>query len=210
VSEGALPPWVMTGAPLVLFVFGLGFLAANVKLIVELVQFQTRKRTALLVWEAPKPRFYAFNLALGVACGVLLSVELFVLDRPIRHLFGEAMMFVYYGYAFPLSTRISRGFYRDGVWSDSGFMRWARIAAVSWKDGQAARAPDAAPELKQPTGTVTLVLISSVRNLARRLTVPGPVYGQARRVLLDRIKAHDIHIGGTGLDLGSRGETDGI
>jgi hypothetical protein len=205
-TREALPPWVMTGAPLVLFVFGLGFLAANIKLIIELAQFQTRKRTALLVWEAPKPRFYAFNLALGVACGVLLSVELFVLDRPLRQLFGEAMMFVYYGYAFPLSTRISRGFYRDGVWSDSGFMRWARIAAVSWKDAHA----EVAPEAPQPRGTVTLVLISSVRNLARRLTVPGPVYGQARRVLLDRIKAHDIHIGGTGLDLGSREETDGI
>jgi hypothetical protein len=206
VTQEALPPWVMTGAPLVLFVFGLGFLAANVKLIVDLVRFQTRKRTALLVWEAPKPRFYAFNLALGVACGVLLAVEVFMLKRPIRDLFGEAMMFIYYGYAFPLSTRISRGFYRDGVWSDSGFMRWARIAAVSWKEAQA----EAVPETSQPRGTMTLVLISSVRSLARRLTVPGPVYGQARRVLLDRIKAHDIHIGGTGLDLGSRGETDGI
>jgi hypothetical protein len=206
VTSEALPPWVMTGAPLVLFVFGLGFLAANIKLIVDLVRFQTRKRTALLVWEAPKPRFYAFNLALGVACGVLLAVEMFMLKRPIRDLFGETMMFIYYGYTFPLSTRISRGFYRDGVWSDSGFMRWARIAAVSWKDTHA----DAVPETAQPRGTMTLVLISSVRSLARRLTVPGPVYGQARRVLLDRIKAHDIHIGGTGLDLGSRGETDGI
>ena len=209
-TSEALPPWVMTGAPLVLFVFGVGFLAANIKLIVDLVRFQRRKRTALLVWEAPKPRFYAFNLALGVACGVLLAVELFVLRRPIKDLFGETMMFIYYGYAFPLSTRIARGFYRDGVWSDSGFMRWARIAAVSWKDVQAVGAPEAASEPKQPKGTVTLVLISSVRNLARRLTVPGSVYGQARRVLIDRIKAHDIHIGGTGLDLGSREETDGI
>ena len=43
-------------------------------------------------------------------------------------------MFVYYGYAFPLSTRILRGFYRDGVWSDTGFMRWGQISAVSWKE----------------------------------------------------------------------------
>jgi hypothetical protein len=57
---------------------------------------------------------------------------------------------------------------------------------------------------------MTLVLISRSRKVARRLIVPGRLYGEARRVLLDRIKAHDVHIGGTGLDLGSRGETDSI
>jgi hypothetical protein len=104
------------------------------------------------------------------------------------------MMFVYYGYLFPLSTRISRGFYQDGVWSDSGFMPWSDISAVSWKDED----------------TVTLILISHGNSLARRLDVPGPVYGEARRVLLDRIKAHDIHIGGAGLNLGTRDEGDSI
>jgi hypothetical protein len=116
------------------------------------------------------------------------------LKRPSYSLFGEAMMFVYYGYLFPLSTRIARGFYQGGVWSDSGFMPWSRISAVSWKD----------------EGAVTLVLISHGQNLARRLEVPGPQYGQARRVLLDRIKAHDIHIGGAGLNLGTRDEGDSI
>jgi hypothetical protein len=57
---------------------------------------------------------------------------------------------------------------------------------------------------------MTLVLIARRRNVARRLVVPGPLYGEALRVLLDRIKAHDVHIGGTGLELGSRGETDSI
>ena len=51
---------------------------------------------------------------------------------------------------------------------------------------------------------MTLVLISHVRSIARRLDVPGHLYGQARRVLRDRIKAHDMHMGGAGLDLGSR------
>ena len=96
------------------------------------------------------------------------------------------MMFVYYGYAFPLSTRIARGFYGDGVWSDSGFMRWGQISAVSWKE----------------EGRVTLILISHFRNIARRLEVPAHLYGQARRVLRDKVKAHDIHIAGAGSDLG--------
>ncbi len=103
-------------------------------------------------------------------------------------------MFVYYGYAFPLSTRIARGFYRDGVWSDGGFMRWGRISAVSWREGPG----------------VTLVLISRFRPVAKRLEVPGNLYGQARRLLQDKVKAQDIHIGGAGLDLGSRGEQDTV
>jgi hypothetical protein len=103
-------------------------------------------------------------------------------------------MFVYYGYAMPLSTRILRGFYRDGVWSDSGWMRWGQISAVSWKE----------------EGPVTLILVSHFRNIARRLVIPGPFYGQARRLLRDKVRAHDIHIGGTGLDLGSRDDQDAV
>ena len=103
-------------------------------------------------------------------------------------------MFVYYGYAFPLSTRISRGFYRDGVWSDSGFLQWPHISAVSWKE----------------EGGITLVLVSHFRHIARRLEVPAHLYGEARRVLRDRIRDHDLHIGGTGLDLGSREGGDAV
>jgi hypothetical protein len=118
----------------------------------------------------------------------------FVQRRPPDQLFGEAMMFVYYGYATPLASRISRGFYDDGVWSDSGFMRWGQISAVSWREGD----------------RVSLILISHLRHIARSLVVPGPLYGQARRVLQDRVRAHDIHIGGSGLDLGSREEADAV
>ena len=100
--------------------------------------------------------------------GLLLAAKL-VRKEPDRA-FGEAMMFVYYGCLFPLSTRIARGFYGDGVWSDSGFMRWAQISAVSWKEER----------------DVTLILISHFRNIARRLDVPGDLYGQARRVLRRR------------------------
>ena len=178
----------------VLLLFGIGFLAANVKVIADLLRFRWRRRSALLVWQNPKPRYYGFTLALGVALGALLAYKLFVQRRPPDQLFGEAMMFVYYGYAFPLSTRIARGFYRDGVWSDSGFMRWGQISAVSWKED----------------GHVTLILISHFKNIARRLEIPGNLYGQARRLLRDKVKAHDIHIGGSGLDLGSRDEQDAV
>jgi hypothetical protein len=180
--------------PQVLFFFGIGFFAANVKVVADLLRFRLRRASALLVWENPKPPYYGFALALGAILGVLVAVKIFVLGRAPNQLFGEVMMFVYYGYAFPLSTRIARGFYRDGVWSDSGFMRWGQISAVTWRED----------------GGVTLVLVSHFRSIAKRLVVPGHLYGQARRVLRDKVKAHDIHIGGTGLDLGSRDDQDAV
>ena len=89
---------------------------------------------------------------------------------------------------------ILRGFYRDGVWTDTGFIRWGQISAVSWK------------EEHKPV----LILISQAGSIARRLEIPGHLYGQARRVLRDKIKAHDIHMGGSGLDLGSRPQDDAV
>jgi len=180
--------------PQILFLFGVGFLFANLKVVADLIRFRVRKASALLVWQNPKPRFYGFSLALGVVLGLLLAFKLFVQRRTADQVFGEAMMFVYYGYALPLSTGIARGFYRDGVWSDTGFLRWRQISAVSWRED----------------GPVTLILISRIRQIARRLEVPGNLYGEARRVLRDRIKAHDIHIGGSGLNLGTRDEADAV
>jgi hypothetical protein len=179
--------------PQILFFFGLGFLVANLKVIVDLIRFRVRKKSALLVWPTPKPRYYNFSLMLAGILGLLLAAKL-VQRRPPDQWFGEAMMLLYYGYAFPLSTRIARGFYRDGVWSDGGFLRWAQISAVAWKEEEG----------------VTLILISRLRSLARRLQVPGDLYGEARRVLRDKIKAHDISFGGSGLDLGSRDESDAV
>lgn len=179
-------------APRVSLLFGVGFLGANLYVLWQLLAYLRRRRSALLVWEAEKPRYYGLNLGLGALFGALLALDVFVLRRPVAQLFGEVMMCTYYGYAFPMSTRIARGFYGDGVWADSGFMPWTQISAVSWKEGP----------------TVTLVMVSRVRSIARRLTVPGPLYGEVRRLLRDRIAAHEIHIGGAGLDLGSRDERD--
>ena len=186
--------WIAWLTPRLLLLFGFGFLVANIKLSASLWAYRRRMRSALLVWPGEKPKYYGFSLALGVILGVLLMVEAFILARSPRSIFGEAMMFLYYGYAFPLSTRIRRGFYGDGVWSDSGFMKWSEISAVSWKE--------------EPT--VTLVLISHVQSIARTLQVPGHLYGLARRLLRDRIQTHDIHIGGAGLDLGARDDRDAI
>ena len=50
------------------------------------------------MWEAAKPPYYGFTL--GVLLGLLLAFKLFYQHRRLPQLFGEAMMFVYYGTPF--------------------------------------------------------------------------------------------------------------
>ena len=191
-SSESLLPWFAWGAPRVLFVLGVGFLVANLKVAADLFKYRQRRQTALLTWQGQRPAYYRLNILLAVTLGLLLAAKL-VRKEPDRA-FGEAMMFVYYGCLFPLSTRIARGFYGDGIWSDSGFMRWAQISAISWKE----------------EGRITLILISHFRNIARRLEVPANLYGQARRLLKDKVREHTLQMGGSGLDLGSREDGDSV
>ena len=188
----AVLPWFAWGAPRLLFLLGVGFLVANIKVAVDLIRYRRRKRAALLVWPGKSPVYYRLNILLAVTLGLLLAAKL--VRQEADRAFGEAMMFVYYGCAFPLSTRIARGFYHDGIWADGGFMRWAQISAVSWKE----------------EGPITLVLISRIQSIARRLEVPPNLYGQARRVLQDKVREHSLRISGSGLDLGLRKEGDSV
>ena len=47
-----------------------------------------------------------------------------------------------------------------------------------------------------------------MKDFGRRLTVPESYYGAARRVLRDKIAAHDIHFTGKSLDLSNHDERD--
>ena len=174
----------------ILLLLGFGFLIANGKLAYDYVRFLKRRRSALLTWRIPKPPQYTFTLGLGVALGVLVFVKLVFLRRQA---FGESMMFLYYAYFFPMSLTIGRGFYEDGIWADTTFIPYHEVGGISWREGE---------------HQVTLVVISRLRNLARRLNVPGDKYGAARRLLRDKIGEHAIHFAGTGLDLGAHDERD--
>ena len=173
-----------------LLLLGFGFLIANAKLAYDYGRFLKRRRLALLTWRIPKPPQYTFMLGLGVALGVLVFVKLVVIRRQA---FGEAMMFAYYAYFFPMSLTIGRGFYEDGIWADSAFIPYHEIGGISWREEE---------------HQVSLIVISRLRNLARRLNVPGHKYGAARRLLRDKIGEHAIHFTGTGLDLGAHDERD--
>jgi hypothetical protein len=177
-----------------LLLLGCGFLVANLWLSAEFVSYLRRRRQALLTWPGPRPRYYGVMLATGVVLGLLVFVKLVFQRRPVEQAFGELMMFAYYGYLVPLSRRIGRGFYEDGIWSESGFMRYGQIGGITWREGE----------------ELTLVLISRMRHLARKLVVPATHYGAVRRLLRDKIAAHDIHFSGTSLDLGGHDEREDV
>ena len=62
--------------------------------------------------------------------------------------------------------------------------------------------------LREGEHSVSLIVISRLRNLARRLAVPPEHYGAARRLLRDKIGDHEIHFSGVGLDLEAHDERD--
>jgi len=172
-----------------LILLGAGFLVANARLTIEYLRFLRRKRAAVLTWPTPRPPHYGLTIGLGIATGILVVVKLLVVHRQA---FGELMMFVYFGYLVPLSQRIGRGFYQDGIWADSVFIPYTEVGGVSWREGE---------------HSVSLIVISRLRNLARKLVVPPEHYGAARRVLRDKIGEHEIQFG-SGLDLGGHDERE--
>ena len=176
----------------ILLALGVLFVIVNVRVGSQVLSWWRRRARAVVVWPSPKPPFYAINLAIGVLLGLLLFVSAYLL-RPTASLFGIAMMFVYYGYLLPLSTRIKRGLYEEGIWTDSGFMRYADIGGLAWK------------------GSDTLVLASRQKTMARRLSVPGVHLGEVRHFLREKIGAHDIEFdAGPGIHLGSRDTRESV
>jgi hypothetical protein len=184
----------MIPLPQLLVLLGAGFFVANLRLLFQFVRFSRLRRSALLIWPGHKPPFYRLLLGLGAILSVLIGYKLVVLKMQLVDVFGETMMLVYYAYAVPLSLKIGRGFYEDGIWADAGFVPYSRIGGLTWREGE----------------QVTLVLIYRMRAFARRLVVPDVHYGAARRLLRDKIAAHDIHFTGKPLDLGMHDERDDV
>jgi hypothetical protein len=176
-----------------LYLFGVGFLAANLVTAWVCVRDWRRRHDVLLAWRLPPPRFAALPVVISAGLALLIVYKLLVLEWPVWRLFGEAMMLAYYGYLYPLSLRLKRGFYRQGVRFDRGFARWEDIRGLTWHH-------EAPP-----------VLVAAHKGQqAGRLTVPLEHLGAARRVLRDRIAAHQIHFTPGPLDLGGHDERQDI
>ena len=177
-----------------LFLLGVGFLVANLRLLYQFLRFFRIRSSALLTWPGRTPPFYGLMLAVGAMLAVLIFYKLAVLHQHPINVFGESMMLMYYAYVMPLSLKIGRGFYEEGIWAESGFIPYSEIGGLTWREGE----------------QVTLVMMYRMRNFARRLIVPDVYYGAARRLLRDKIAAHDIHFTGKTLDLGLHDERDDV
>jgi hypothetical protein len=65
-------------------------------------------------------------------------------------------------------------------------MPYQQIGRIAWREGE----------------QVTLLLVSRLKEMARPLVVPTIYYGAVRRLLRDKIAAHDIQFSGGGMELG--------
>ena len=183
-----------------LLALGVLFVLVDVTVGVQIGRWWQKRRHAVITWPSQRPPFYAVNLAIGVLLGILLFVTAYVeLEWQQRRwaaapsMFGVSMMFLYYGYLLPISTRIRPGLYKDGIWTDSGFMYYTDIGGLTWK------------------GDDTLVLASRRKAVARRLRVPGVHLGEVRHVLRDKIGEHAIAFdAGPGLHLGTRDTRESV
>jgi hypothetical protein len=184
----------MERLPQLLIGIGVFFLFVNLRLLYQLVRFMRIRSSALLTWPGGNPPFYRFFLVMGAVLAVVIICKLAVLKLHPKYVFGESMMLVYYTYVQPLSLKIGRGFYQDGIWADSGFVPYSQIGGLTWREGE----------------EITLVLMYRMRNFAKRLVVPDSYYGAARRLLRDKIATHDIHFTGKTLDLGLHDDRDDV
>ena len=120
-----------------------------------------------------KPPYLRPEPGIGVMLGLLLLVKACSSCRRAvaGSVFGELMMFVYFGYLLPLSTRITRGLYADGIWTDTGFMPYAEIGGISWREGDAP----------------TLVVISRLQDAGAPPGGAGTRAGRGAALLRDKI-----------------------
>lgn len=170
----------------IFFLFGAGFLAANLLTSAQVLRAWRRGRRAILVWPTPAPPLRALLVGIGVTLGLLIAYNLAAGRARPAPLFGESMMFLYYAVVVHLRQRVRLGFYADGILTERGFLGYDRIDAVRWQEE---------PRL-------SLVVASRARGQARRLAVPAEHYGAARRVLRDRLAAHELSLAPSPIDLG--------
>ena len=186
-----------------LLALGVLFVIVDLRVAAQLLTWWRKRTQVVVAWPSPKPPFYAANLAIGVMLGLLLFINATVVRRPAASVFGVGMMFLYYGYLLPLSTRIRHGLYQDGIWTDSGFMPYSEIGGLTWTSTSA--------RATVGDGDDTLVIASSHKAVARRLRVPGPYIGEVRHCLRDKIGEHAIEFeAGPGLHLGTRDTRESV
>lgn len=149
--------------------------------LVRYVQYRRVAGGSILSWAPPRPWYYSVCLGIGFFMVFLTGLSAFVLRRPALVVVSQALMAIFYTSVFPLVFRIRRGFYRTGIWAEGGFVPYRSIRWLGWKE---------APE-------IVLAMRAEGRFRGQRyafLRVPGDHYGQARRILADRIDGESLSL----------------
>lgn len=160
---------------IVLIGVGLYFSVLLGRGIASYVRFRKLRPTAILTWPVPGSARFAIILGL-VSLGVAILNT--TLQRPFLHLYGQYATAAYFILMVPLSARIRLGFYRDGIWADSGFLPYARIGRVAFRED-----PD-----------IVLLVLPRGRARSLRLPVPRDEYGAARKLLEQKIRERVVTV----------------
>lgn len=159
----------------VLVAIGVYFSVLLARDLAGYLRFRRMRTTAVLTWPVRKPIRYA--LALG-AVSLAVAILNTSLHRPFAHLYGQYATAAYFILMVPLSARIRLGLYRDGIWADRGFLPYARIGRMAFREG---------PE-------IVLILLQRGAARAFRLPVPPEEYGALRKELEEKIRQRVLNV----------------
>jgi hypothetical protein len=163
----------------VLLGLGVYFLVLLVRGLRGYLLFRRVRPTAVLTWPVPRTGQLPFLLALGFVAALVTALNAY-LARPLHHVLSQALMAAYFILMVPLCQRIRLGFYDGGVWADAGFLPYAKIGRIAFRES-----PD-----------IVLILLPRGRSGSFRLPVPPEEYGAVRKVLEETIRARVVNMEG--------------
>lgn len=156
---------------------GVYFSAMTLRGLLRYQKYRRLRPTALVTWPAITMRGVRWLLIMGVVAAGLTLLNSW-LGRPFHHVYGQAVMALYFIVMVPLLARIRLGLYRDGVWADAGFLRYDQIRRMAFRE----------------TPEIVLVLVPRRGVRPFRLPVPRSEYGAVRKLLEDRARAHVLNL----------------
>jgi hypothetical protein len=138
-------------------------------------RFFALRASALLTWPSPPNVWAPYLVGLGFLAAALAVI---LWEKPFLHFYSQAAMAFYFVVVVPLLARLPVGLYRDGVWSEGGFVRWGEIGRLGL--------------FEQPE--IVLVLVRRRDGIGLRLRVPPGEYGAVRRLLRDQAQAGELRL----------------
>ena len=148
--------------------------------LVKFSQFRNVVKEAVLTWEPPRPWYYSICVGIGFFMVFLTVMSIFAFRRPLLVIVAQALMAIFYTVVFPLIFKIRRGFYASGIWAERGFIPYRNIRWLGWKE--------------TPQVTLALKADGKFGQKYAFLRLSGDYYGQARRILADRIKEDSLSL----------------